>query len=136
MMRHCSVNWVSFLLFPYILQSWSEQIFYTYVLCHEIKKILTCYYLFLSMWPSQYCTCTSYWNEKINFSPILDSLSVKHFEWVWFYVSMFSVRLSVWLNLLLYILYRCIYFKSRCLNCGSRDHNCITMYTIILHKHY
>lgn len=136
MMRHCSVNWVSFLLFPYILQSWSEQIFYTYVLCHEIKKILTCYYLFLSMWPSQYCTCTSYWNEKINFSPILDSLSVKHFEWVWFYVSMFSVRLSVWLNLLLYILYRCIYFKSRCLNCGSRDHNCITMYIIILHKHY
>lgn len=134
MMRHCSVNWVSFLLFPYILQSWSEQIFYTYVLCHEIKKILTCYYLFLSMWPSKYCT--SYWNEKINFSPILDSLSVKHFEWVWFYVSMFYVRLSVWLNLLLYILYRCIYFKSRCLNCGSRDHNCITMYTLILHKHY
>lgn len=131
MMRHCSVNWVSFLLFPYILQSWSEQIFYTYVLCHEIKKILTCYYLFLSMWPSEY-----YWNEKINFSPILDSLSVKHFEWVWFYVRMFSVRLSVWLNLLLYVLYRCIYFKSRCLNCGSRDHNCITMYTLILHKHY
>lgn len=133
MMRHCSVNWVSFFYYFHIFYN-HEQIFYTYVLCQEIKKILTCYYFFLSMWPSKYCT--SYWNEKINFSPILDSLSVKHFEWVWFYVSMFSVRLSVWLNLLLYILYRCIYFKSRCLNCGSRDHNCITMYIIILHKHY
>lgn len=133
MMRHCSVNWVSFLLFPYILQSWTNILYICFV-PRDKKNILTCYYLFLSMWPSKYCTF--YWNEKINFSPILDSLSVKHFEWVWFYVSMFSVRLSVWLNLLLYILYRCIYFKSRCLNCGSRDHNCITMYTIILHKHY